>query len=251
MKRLIGGLVWGFVVLGMISAQSIAPQSPIRVGLQTGSYLPYYSDEGGEYRGILIELMKGFAQASGLSLDIQILPTKRMIQYMVDGVIDMQIPDHPLWGAKDKESVILLYSDNVVELSVSGLFVVDAGAATVQSDRIQTVGVPRGFTATALLSHIASGRLGLVELPDSRSVLLGLLSKRIDSVYGDQRALQAALEGIRPGAKLVLVDAFPTNKNFHYRASFSDQNTELRDRFNRFLRSSVALVIYDQWGLNP
>ena len=90
MRTIIAAQVGLSVLLGILLGCSTPPEAPapLRVGT-SGEYRPFSFVEGGELRGIEIDLARRFASENGRELELVQLPLVDLIPALVDGKIDV------------------------------------------------------------------------------------------------------------------------------------------------------------------
>ncbi|MCO6056044.1 transporter substrate-binding domain-containing protein [Pseudomonas sp. MOB-449] len=219
----------------LLLALGICHAEPLRVGLESQDYLPYYRALPGEpAEGYAIALLQRFAISQGLSLELEALPINRLHRNLqTTDRLAMVFPDNPAWSRQLKGDTRMHYSRPVIRI-VDGSLVLreHLGRGT---ESVQRLGTVRGFTPEAWLERLKTGQVQLVEASDIAGLVRMLLRQRIDAIYANPEVLQHYLDTNTDlgSDRLQLDPELPMARTAFHASSLS--HPELLEAFDRFL----------------
>ncbi|MET1076985.1 MAG: transporter substrate-binding domain-containing protein [Pseudomonas sp.] len=238
------------VVLSWTLIAPMAWAQSFRVGVELQPYLPYYSQQNGEYRGFARDLLDAFANAEGHQFTYVAVPVQRLLGDFLAGRLDLKYPDNPHWSAEQKRGHRLHYSVATAPF-IDGVLVLPGNLGQGMG-RLRVLGTPLGFTPQAYLAELAAGRMRLTQTNQIDSLLKMALSGRVDGVYLNPRVAQNALHAAGlPREALVFDATLPHLKGDYHLSSL--QHPELIRQFDRFLASHPDLLaqLQARHGISP
>lgn len=218
-----------FLTLGVGHAE------PLRVGLESQDYLPYYRALPGKpAEGYAIALLQRFAVSQGLALELEALPINRLHRSLqtTDRLV-MVFPDNPAWSRQLKGDTRMHYSRPVIRIIDGSLVLREHLGRGV--DAVRRLGTVRGFTPEAWQERLQRGQVHLVEASDIGSLVRMLLRLRIDAIYANPEVLHHYLETRTNlgGDRLLLDPELPLARTAFHASSLL--HPEILDAFDRFL----------------
>ncbi|MDH4558830.1 peptidase M24 [Pseudomonas sp. BN417] len=243
MKAAIAALL--LLTLGVCQA------GPLRVGLESQDYLPYYRALPGKpAEGYAIALLQRFAISQGLALELEPLPINRLHrQLQTTDRLMLVFPDNPAWSRQLKTDAQLHYSRPVIRIVDGSLVLREHLGRGVEA--VRRLGTVRGFTPEAWQDRLQGGQVQLVEAGDIGSLVRMLLRLRIDAIYANPEVLQHYLEtSTSLGRDRLLLDPELPLAHTAFHAS-SLRHPEILEAFDRFLieQSEELAQLRRQHGL--
>ena len=209
------------------------------VGVEESQYLPHYGHEGGAYAGFARAILDAYFSAKGHNLEYRALPVPRLYLSFIGGGVDFKYPDNALWKPEDKADAAVVYSDPVTNY-VDGV--------SLRPERkgggpksIRTLGIIRGFTATAWTREIDAGHVTLVENDSFRGLVEQAIMGRVDGIFANIDVVQHLLtrELKTPGA-LVFDPALPHTGSYYHLSTIKHPHV-IAD-FNAWMRENAASI---------
>ena len=226
-----------FLALGVCQAE------PLRVGLESQDYLPYYRALPGQpAEGYAIALLQRFASSQGMSLELEALPINRLHRNLqTTDRLMLVFPDNPAWSRQLKGDARMHYSQPVIRI-VDGSVVLREHLGR-GIDSVRRLGTVRGFTPEAWQERLQAGQVRLVEASDVGSLVRMLLRQRIDAIYANPEVLHHYLEANTDlgGDRLQLDPALPLARTAFHASSL--KHPELLEAFDRFLVEQAAELV--------
>lgn len=95
------------IVCIVLSRVMFGAEEVIVVGVQDfENYMPYSQYKNGKFAGFERELLDLFAKKAGIKFEYKALPIKRGYNDLLNGKIDIKIPDNPYWSLDKKKDMI-------------------------------------------------------------------------------------------------------------------------------------------------
>jgi polar amino acid transport system substrate-binding protein len=240
--------------LGIILAcwlySALAMAEPLRVGLESHDYYPYYKAvEGQTYDGYCIALLQAFAKHEGLELELRPQPVNRLYRNMLGGQsLDLLFPDNPAWAREARDGQTLYYSQPVVQIVDATLVLHEQLGQGLSA--IKRVGIVRGFTAETWQPLLEKNAIKLVEVQDIPSLIRMLERGRLDAIYANPQVVQHHMQLLGIAPQLLQRDPQLPQITTRFHLS-SYRYPELIKRFDRFLIEQAATLsqLHQQFGL--
>ncbi|MNF38218.1 Bacterial extracellular solute-binding protein, family 3 [compost metagenome] len=214
---------------------SVCEAGPLRVGLESQDYLPYYRAlPGHPAEGYAIVLLQRFASSQGMSLELEALPINRLHRNLqTTDRLMLVFPDNPAWSRQLKGDARMHYSRPAIRI-VDGTLVLREHLGRGM-DAVRRLGTVRGFTPEAWLQRLQDHQVQLVEASDIGSLVRMLLRQRIDALYANPEVLRYyLLEHSDLGGDRVQMDPeLPLARTAFHASSLN--HPELLEAFDRFL----------------
>ncbi|OOE33629.1 transporter substrate-binding domain-containing protein [Salinivibrio kushneri] len=210
------------------------------VGVQSFSqYYPYSAYSNRNYSGFNRELLDMFANEYHYRFVYKALPLRRLDRRFVEGAFDLKYPDSPDWGQKIKKKASVTYSDSVVSYT-NGVMVIDQYYGR-PLDEFRLLGTVTGFTPHPYQSRINAGKIRVDESYQYDSLLMKVISGRVDGGYTNIDVAQFYLDqmGLKKGS-VKFDDALPHVKGTHHLSTI--HYPKLIKEFNQFLADNHAKV---------
>ncbi|AOE88258.1 substrate-binding periplasmic protein [Pseudomonas sp. TCU-HL1] len=218
-----------FLNLGICHAE------PLRVGLESQDYLPYYRALPGDpAEGYAIALLQRFAISQGLSLELEALPINRLHRNLqTTDRLMLVFPDNPAWSRQLKGDTRMHYSRPAIRIVDGSLVLREHLGRGAES--VRRLGTVRGFTPEAWQERLHNGQVQLVEASDIGSLVRMLLRLRIDAIYANPEVLHHYLDtNTNLGSdRLQLDPELPMARTAFHASSLN--HPELLEAFDRFL----------------
>lgn len=233
----------GAILALLILASGVCHAEPLRVGLESQDYLPYYRALPGKpAEGYAIALLQRFAVHQGLTLEIDTLPINRLHRTLqTTDRLMLVFPDNPAWSRRLKHDVQLHYSRPVIRVIDGSLVLREHLGRGI--DGVRRLGTVRGFTPEAWEERLGTGAVQLVEASDIGSLVRMLLRLRIDAVYANPEVLQhyLATRTELGGDRLQLDPSLPMAHTAFHASSLA--HPELLEALDRFLEEQRAELV--------
>ncbi len=229
----------------------VCQAEPLRVGLESQDYLPYYRALPGKpAEGYAIALLQRFAISQGLVLELEALPINRLHrQLQTTDRLMLVFPDNPAWSRQLKTHAQLHYSRPVIRIVDGSLVLREHLGRGVEA--VRRLGTVRGFTPEAWQDRLQGGQVQLVEAGDIGSLVRMLLRLRIDAIYANPEVLHHYLETNTSlgGDRLLLDPELPLARTAFHASSL--KHPEILEAFDRFLieQSEELAQLRRQHGL--
>ncbi|OOF11272.1 hypothetical protein BZG83_12695 [Salinivibrio sp. PR919] len=225
---------WQWCLLLTILATLPVHANPTYViGVQNFSqYYPYSSYANRNYSGFNRELLDMFAKTQNYRFIYKPLPLKRLYHRFVDGAVDFKYPDSPKWSPEIKRKSKIFYSEPVVNY-IDGVMVIDDNYGQ-SLNQLKYLGVVAGFTPYPYQSRISAGQIQVDECYKYDSLLMKVVSGRVDGGYANVAVAQFYLEqmGFQKGS-VRFDDTLPHSKGTRHLSTI--KYPEVIAEFNRFL----------------
>lgn len=234
MKRL-----WALLLIMSVSV-SVNAKTTYVVGVQSFSqYYPFSAYSNRSYSGFNRELLDMFANTHHYRFVYKALPLTSLPSRFVDGVVDLKYPDSPDWDRDIKKGVNVIYSEPVVDY-IDGVMVIDQNYGQ-PIDQLQRLGTVVGFTPELYQSRIRSGQIRLNESYKYDSLMMKLVSGRIDGGYANIAVAQFYLDqmGFKKGS-VRFDDTLPHEKGTRRLSTI--HHPKLIDEFNQFLSDKQEAI---------
>ena len=174
MKRIFVFLL--FLILLMPAAHA----GTYKIGVEYGSYMPYFGQEDGKFKGLSKDILDLYAQDRGHKFIYVPLPIPRLNKSFHAGQIDFRYPDNKNWADPTAPSGII-YSDKVMSTT--------AGILTLSHDPApslpETLGIIRGFHPIEYKKEIDAGDVQLVQVVNLEALIRMGQHERVPAIYGD------------------------------------------------------------------
>ncbi|WP_375740751.1 substrate-binding periplasmic protein [Pseudomonas boanensis] len=217
------------LILGTCEAE------PLRVGLESQDYLPYYRAlPGRPAEGYAIALLQRFASSQGMTLELEALPINRLHRNLqTTDRLMLVFPDNPDWSRQLKGSQHMQYSRPAIRIIDGSLVLREHLGRGI--DSVRRLGTVRGFTPEAWRERLQNGQVQLVEASDIGSLVRMILRLRIDALYANPEVLRHYLKQQTDlgGDRLVLDPDLPLARTAFHASSL--KHPELLEAFDRFL----------------
>jgi ABC-type amino acid transport substrate-binding protein len=227
---------------------SRAHSADLVMGVEELPYMPYYSVDGGEYKGFARELFDAFAQEQGHHIRYRPLPVERLYRELLDGGIDLKFPDNPEWRHDLKSDKNLHYSQPVAAF-LDGVMMRAEPASAVNNKRL-TIGTIRGFTPWPLLPLIEQKRIRLAENNSISGLLRQVIAKRLDGVYINVAVARFHLKNVlRQDLALAFDARLPYDQSAYFVSSI--HKAEIIQELNAWLEQNSQRVadMQRKWGI--
>jgi len=234
MKRL-----WALLLIMSVSV-SVNAKTTYVVGVQSFShYYPFSAYSNRSYSGFNRELLDMFANTHHYRFVYKALPLTSLPSRFVDGVVDLKYPDSPDWDRDIKKGVNVIYSEPVVDY-IDGVMVIDQNYSQ-PIDQLHRLGTVVGFTPELYQSRIRSGQTRLNESYKYDSLMMKLVSGRIDGGYANIAVAQFYLDqmGFKKGS-VRFDDTLPHEKGTQRLSTI--HHPKLIDEFNQFLSDKQEAI---------
>lgn len=219
----------------LLLAFGICQAEPLRVGLESQDYLPYYRAlPGGPAEGYAIAVLHRFAISQGLALELEALPINRLHRNLqTTDRLMLVFPDNPAWSRQLKGDARMHYSRPVVRI-IDGSLVLREHLGR-GPDAVRRLGTVRGFTPEAWEERLHNRQVQLVEASDIGSLVRMLLRLRIDAIYANPEVLHHYLVANTQlgGDRLQLDPELPLAQTAFHASSLT--HPELLEALDRFL----------------
>jgi polar amino acid transport system substrate-binding protein len=239
-----------FVLLLCLSCYFIdvyAKEIPEKINCATNNFPPYAFSEGKQLKGIEIDIFSELENRTGININIDIMPFKRMLAYARVGKIkcvfsvfktDERVKYLHYTSVPIHESSLMLYvhRDNYFEYEYE----------SYQNLLGKTFGLIRGFASTPKFDKAVTQRLfNHVEVNSVEQLLLLLSKKRIDAAIISKHVGDYQLKRLNI-TDVVAIDS-PLAFNSAYIAFSKSMNASvLVSTFNKALAEMIADGTYDQ-----
>ncbi|SIO33981.1 transporter substrate-binding domain-containing protein [Salinivibrio sp. ES.052] len=210
------------------------------VGVQSFSqYYPYSAYSNRNYSGFNRELLDMFANEYHYRFVYKALPLRRLYHRFVDGVVDLKYPDSPDWSPDIKKDSEVIYSDPVVDY-IDGVMVIDQHYGQ-PLNTLRTLGTVSGFTPKPYQSRISAGTIRLDESYKYDSLMMKVVSGRVDGGYANIAVAQFYLDqmGFKKGS-VRFDDTLPHVKGTRRLSTI--HYPKVIKEFNQFLAESEEKV---------
>ncbi|OOE89200.1 substrate-binding periplasmic protein [Salinivibrio sharmensis] len=234
MKRL-----WTLLLI-LTMTLPVSAKSTFVVGVQSFSqYYPYSAYSNRNYSGFNRELLDMFANEYHYRFVYKALPLRRLYHRFVDGAVDLKYPDSPAWSPELKKRVKVTYSDPVVSY-IDGVMVIDQNYGQ-PLDKLNFLGVVAGFTPQPYQSRISTGKIRVDESYKYDSLLMKVISGRIDGGYANIDVAQFYLDqmGLKKGS-VKFDDTLPHVKGTRHLSTI--HYPKLINEFNQFLADNQEQI---------
>ncbi|MDH4583998.1 peptidase M24 [Pseudomonas sp. BN415] len=239
-------------ILALLSmALGVCQAEPLRVGLESQDYLPYYRALPGKpAEGYAIAVLQRFAIDQGLALELEALPINRLHRNLqTTDRLMLVFPDNPAWSRQLKGDARLYYSRPIIRIVDGSLVLREHLGRGI--DAVRRLGTVRGFTPEAWQDRLRDGQVQLVEASDIGALVRMLLRLRIDAIYANPEVLHHYLDANTNlgGDRLLLDPDLPLAKTAFHASSL--QHPEILEAFDRFLieQSEELAQLRKQHGL--
>lgn len=204
-----------------------------RVGVSDFDYRPlYWTDEHGEYQGLLREMLDNFAQAHELRFEYLPIPNKRLLPSLQQGIIDVRLPDNPSWVRHDKSKLEIHYSQPLLSFTEGALVRRDDQPGSLQS--LTSLAVLRGFTPVGYQGH----NIQLMQMADMAALINMVVSGRTDAGYVNFLVAETYLSR-PPGNRLLLSQSLPSHQSQYHASSI--RYPQLLKQLDAFLRHQLTV----------
>ena len=170
-----------FMVLSFFT--HISSADTFRVMLHTGSFPPYFFEEGDSRTGTIRDVFAAITQETGDSVEYIRVPFKRALRMFETGKIDIEPMTNPAWrkssSVQGSYSIPFSVSEEVI-LFRQGQYI------TVHSPEDllgKTVGVIKGYYYPLYEPYFADGRIKANRLNSENKLIQLLLAKRLDQAF--------------------------------------------------------------------
>ncbi len=211
------------------------------MGVEDTRYFPHYDLIDGRWEGFGADLLRKFAEDTGLSLEIKPMPVERLFRSFVLNEIDFKYPSSPEWKKTAKTDLGVIYSDRVVDY-IDGASVLATNAG---NDDVKTLGIVRGFTPVAWQKKIDSGATTLIQTDSFHSLVLLALRGRVDAIYANSDVVQHLAwelleEHDMQNASLIFDRTLPYDKGAYRLAT--RHYPKVIDEFNQWMLSNSEFI---------
>lgn len=151
-----------------------------RVMLHTGSFPPYFFEEGDTRTGTIQDLFNAISQETGDSIEFVRVPFKRALRLFETGEIDIEPMTNPIW--RQSSSIHSVYSipfaasEDVIVFHTDEYIPVHSGEDLLG----KRVGVIQGYSYPAYEAYFNDGRIEAVPFRNENKLLELLVAKRLD-----------------------------------------------------------------------
>ncbi|WP_131828034.1 transporter substrate-binding domain-containing protein [Salinivibrio sp. PR6] len=231
--------VWA-LLLTLAVAWPVSAKTTYVVGVQSFSqYYPYSAYSNRNYSGFNRELLDMFANEYHYRFVYKALPLRRLYRRFVEGAVDLKYPDSPDWSPDIKKKVSVTYSDPVVSYT-DGVMVIDQHYGR-PLDEFRFLGVVAGFTPHPYQSRISAGKIRVDESYQYDSLLMKVISGRVDGGYANIDVAQFYLDqmGLKKGS-VKFDDTLPHVKGTRHLSTI--HYPKLIKEFNQFLADNQAKI---------
>jgi polar amino acid transport system substrate-binding protein len=151
-----------------------------RVMLHTGSFPPYFFEEGDSRTGTIRDIFTAITQDTGDSVEYIRVPFKRALRQFEIGAIDIEPMTNPIW--RQSSSIQGIYSIPFAVSEEVILFRQDKYITVHSPEDLldKTVGVIKGYYYPAYEPYFAGGRIKPNRLDSENKLIQLLLAGRLD-----------------------------------------------------------------------
>ncbi|WP_416306049.1 substrate-binding periplasmic protein [Neptunicella sp. SCSIO 80796] len=221
------------IVLTIGWSQLTTAYASFKLTFPQGHYDPQYFRVQGNMAGFLPDLMRHFANDSGIEFEMASTPIKRNARLLENGQVDFILPSNPAWA--DNPSGRLHFSDAIL-ISRSG-FVRRSESAGKPFEIVATVA---GYTLPELNSPYSEFPYQLIETIDTDASLGMLKAGRVDTVYAHLDFVRKWLELNKLKHYLIFEkDAGYDNYSYHLATI---EYPEILQMFNLWMQDNKTLI---------
>ena len=190
------------LVLGL--AQHEAYAAPLT--LVTSHYPPYCMEEGGQAKGVAVELVKEAFSRMQQDITIVFVPFARAIEMVRTGQADAIFP----FALRPERKQFFNYTTEKLLSDPGALFVRADSNITFDGDFAKlasfSIGMPRGtYQGDAFMQAIQTYQLKIEETKDQEQNVRKLVAKHLDIVVGPRLLVQDAAQRINEAASIKLL----------------------------------------------
>jgi len=218
-------------------ADKIPPKTFV-VGVEEFYYAPHYFMEGHRYSGYGRDVLDLFAKTHGYHIVYETMPYMRIVSNLLNGKIDFQYPDNPIWLTDMKAGHKIYYSDGVVSY-IDGVARKKTDLGKPLSD-LKVMAMPIGWSPVNYYDLVQKKQLKIIELPSVEAVIQMLLTNRVDGIYLNADVVDFYLKkNSREGEA-----AFDPTLPYIY-SQFNLSTTkypQVIQEFNKFLKTNASAI---------
>lgn len=200
-------------------------------------YRPYSEFSENRYGGFNRELLDMFAAYGGYRFDYQALPIKRLNRDFLAGKLDFNYPDNAYWASRDKQNLVISYSDPVVRF-VDGVMVRPENLGK-GLEVLSSLNIMLGFTPEPFLPLIDSGQIKVSTSSDYHrlinQVVLGVYAGLYSNVVVSREQIRTRFG---EDDTLVFDPGLPHVVSTRHLSSI--HHPQVIEQFNRFLLEKKA-----------
>lgn len=204
-----------------------------KVGVEAQDYAPFSYVQGGEFKGLIRDVLDKFAASKGYQFKYEPYPIPRLFRAYLEGRVDLKFPDHPNWASDQKQTYDIHYSARGIP-AMNGVLTLDGNQEAPPSE-IKRVGTVLGFTTPELKTLAERGEIDLYEVNKLDNLLRMLRKRHVRGVYFDANVARFYMKQ-QSATDLKLNELFPYTL-FEYRLS-SILHPKLTKEFDAFLAAN-------------
>ncbi|GLS92134.1 amino acid ABC transporter substrate-binding protein [Psychromonas marina] len=172
-------LITAIVFIALPFTQT-SPAETLRVMLHTGSFPPYFFEEGDQRTGTIKDIFTAISQETGDSIEYVRVPFKRALRLFENGEIDIEPMTNPIW--RQNSSIQSVYSIPFTASEDVIIFQADKYIAVHSGDDLlgKRLGVVQGYSYPAYQAYFAAGRIKAAPFHDENKLIQLLIAKRLD-----------------------------------------------------------------------
>ncbi|MCQ2474461.1 MAG: transporter substrate-binding domain-containing protein [Clostridia bacterium] len=212
------------------------PEAPVeKTKLVMGTsadFPPYeYVEDNGDYAGIDIEIIRGFADAYNYDLEIQDMDFKSIITAVNSKAVDFGMSGFTI---TDERKLSVNFSDPY-EITCQSILVLEGSDIKTKEDLAgKLIGVQAGTTGDDFVTE-DFGQDAVNQYDKYSLAIQALLNKQVDCVVLDE---QTAVEFLKANPSIKKLDTAYGEEQ--YAVAFNFEDTELLGQFNEYLAKIKA-----------
>ncbi len=210
------------------------------VGVEDTNYYPVYSFNGGEFEGVLAEIVKKFAKDNNLKFVYKPYKPNELFTALFKGEIDIKVPDNDTWKAADKKDYKVVYSNDII-CCIDAFFTkteVDEYIGSV--DDLKKVGVATEVVPWFIQHAVERQKIKLVKEDHCGKLIDRAIDEEIDAVLCNYDSVRYYLNRSNKP------DALELARNLPYLDDYINISTikhpSIISKFNKWLENNNEYI---------
>ncbi|WP_320174437.1 transporter substrate-binding domain-containing protein [Maridesulfovibrio sp.] len=238
-----------FAILNIVSplVESVSADT-LRVMLHTGSFPPYFFEEGDSRSGIIKDIFSALSNETGDTIEYIRVPFNRALYKFEAGQIDIEPMTNPVWRQNSKVpgvySIPYTVSEEVVIFNSRHFISVDSPEDLLG----KTIGVVRGYRYPKFDPYFESKRIIDYRLENENKIVQLLLAGRLDQALINLDFANYQIKKKRLGSQLKVGKPFSVRDMM---IRFHPNKIKMVPRFNKaiekLLNDGTIKRIYDRY----
>lgn len=189
-----------FALITFLFVSSFAAAEPFTVFCNEKNVPVCYKDKAGKIVGIDVDIVRELSKRLGLSLDIQLVPWKRVLAGVQQGNADAGMP---LFITKDRQKYALypqvpLHEAVMVAFTNVGNHITYNGSSDLHG---KSIGIRRGYSISPEFDQLAkAGKIKVTEVNDVQNMIKMIEAGRFDFIIDKRSTVSFYLK--QSGVKL-------------------------------------------------